>query len=112
MAARRWIAANAENYQRASLFSALYTGWALVDQAEAATNALRHDNRWERDHLLSSMTAAVVRQNPDLAERLYNRIQDDDVRSTAAIWMAIWLERTDPERAERYRNEQRYRDER
>ena len=104
-AARRWIAANAEDYQRASLFSALYTGWALVDQAEAATHALRHDNRWERDEALAGMTAAVVMQNPDLAERLYNGIQDDAVRRRAAIFLEVWLERTDPERAKRYRSE-------
>ena len=111
-AARRWIAANAEGSQRTSLFSALYTEWAYIDQAEAATNALRHDNRSERDAALSAMATTVARQNPDLAERLYNAIQDDEVRREAAIFIAWWFERTDPERAERYRNEQRYRNER
>ena len=104
-AARRWIAANAEDSQRASLFSALYMAWAYIDQAEAATNALRHDNRSERDAALAAMTTAVARQNPDLAERLYDEIQDDERRRSIARYLGWTWQRTDPERAKRYREE-------
>ena len=104
-AARRWIAANAEDSQRASLFSTLYMAWVFVDQAEAATNVLRHDDRSERDAALAAMTTAVARQNPDLAERLYDEIQQDERRrSTARYLRRVW-QTTDPERAKRYRDQ-------
>ena len=104
-AARRWIAANAEDSQRASLFSALYMAWAYIDQAEAAANALRHDNRSERDAALAAMTTSVARQNPDLAERLYDEIQQDEQRRSIARYLSAVWRRTDPERAKRYRDQ-------
>ena len=104
-AARRWIAANADDGERNALYARLYTGWALVDQAEAAANALRHGNRSERDAALAATATSVARQNPDLAERLYAEIQGDKQRRQAARYLAFWWRETDPERAERYRNE-------
>ena len=104
-AARRWIAANADDGERNALYARLYTGWALVDQAEAAANARRHGNRSERDAALAATATAVARQNPDLAERLYAEIQGDKQRRQAARYLAFWWRETDPERAERYRNE-------
>lgn len=104
-AARRWIAANADDGERNALYARLYTGWALVDQAEAAANARRHGNRSERDAALAATATSVARQNPDLAERLYAEIQGDKQRRQAARYLAFWWRETDPERAERYRNE-------
>ena len=104
-AARRWIAANADDGERNALYARLYTGWALVDQAEAAANALRHGNRSERDAALAATATSVARQNPDLAERLYAEIQGDKQRRQAARYLAFWWRETDPERAERYRDE-------
>ena len=104
-AARRWIAANADDGERNALYARLYTNWALVDQAEAAANARRHGNRSERDAALAATATSVARQNPDLAERLYAEIQGDKQRRQAARYLAFWWRETDPERAERYRNE-------
>ena len=104
-AARRWIAANANDGERNALYARLYTSWALVDQADAAANALRHGNRSERDAALAATATSVARQNPDLAERLYAEIQGDKQRRQAARYLAFWWRETDPERAERYRNE-------
>ena len=104
-AARRWVGANAEDSQRAELFSRLYVEWAGVDQAEAAASALRHDNRSERDAALASMTTVVARKDPDLAERLYDEIQNEKRRRSTARYLAMVWQRTDPERAKRYRDE-------
>ena len=104
-AARRWIAANAEDGHRAALFSRLYVEWAYVDQAEAAANVLRHGDRSERDAALAATATTVARKNPDLAERLYAEIQGDEQRRSVARYFAASWRRTDPGRAERYRDE-------
>ena len=107
-AALRWVVANSdEDSRRVALISQLFGQWARVDQDDAATQALRQVNRSERDAALAAVAFAAIRKNPDLAERLYDEVQDADLRRQVASRLARWWRETDPQRIERLRNKNR-----
>ena len=85
------------------LYQSAFQSWSGFDR-EGATAFLNQIPASSRDWAINGiLTQALYGADTAFAERMYKRLAGDEVRQQAARMMYLFLSRTDPERAERYR---------
>ncbi len=85
------------------LYQSAFQSWSGFDR-EGATAFLNQIPAFSRDWAIKGiLTGALFGGYAAFAERMYNRLAGDEARQQAATTMYFFLTRTDPERAERYR---------
>ena len=85
------------------LYLSAFQSWSGFDR-EGATAFLNQVPSSVRDWAINGILhQALFGEDIAFAERMYNRLAGDEVRQQAASMMYYFLSRTDPERAERYR---------
>ena len=85
------------------LYQSAFQSWSGFDR-EGATAFLNQIPAASRDWAINGiLTRALFGGDTAFAERMYNRLAGDVARKQAATTMYFFLTRTDPERAERYR---------
>lgn len=104
-----WVAKLPASDADPSLYSSIFGQWAVHD-AEAAVDQLsRIDDTGNRDIAILGILGSPYLE-PDLAERLYRRIEGGDARRQAAMQLMHYYSarESNPEVAERYRIEAGY----
>ena len=85
------------------LYLSAFQSWSGFDR-EGATAFLNQVPSSDRDWAINGILhQALFGEDIAFAERMYNRLAGDEVRQQAASMMYYFLSRTDPKRAERYR---------
>ena len=85
------------------LYLSAFQSWSGFDR-EGATAFLNQVPSSDRDWAINGILhRALFGEDTAFAERMYNRLAGEEVRHQAATMMYYVLSRTDPERAERYR---------
>ncbi|MDE0421228.1 MAG: hypothetical protein OXK76_10150 [Gammaproteobacteria bacterium] len=88
---------------RPALYRSAFAAWSRYD-AEGANAFLGQIPTSVRDAAINGMLQETLfAGNVRSAERLFNRIVDEEMRRHAATTMYLHFSRTDPDRAERYR---------
>ena len=86
------------------LYQSAFRSWSGFDR-EGATAFLNQIPASSRDWAIDGiLTRSLFGGDTAFAERMYNRLAGDEARQQAATTMYFFLTRTDPERAERYRD--------
>ena len=85
-----------------NLYQTAFSAWSRTDP-EGATAFLDQVPSSNRDSAIQGVLQQTAFRNVDLAERLYDRLDDDWARRRAAASMYMSLRESDPKRAERYR---------
>lgn len=85
-----------------SLYQTAFSAWSRTDP-EGATAFLDQVPSSNRDSAIRGVLQQTAFSNVDLAERLYDRLDDDGARRWAASILYMSLRVDDPKRAERYR---------
>ena len=85
------------------LYQSAFQSWSGFDR-EGAAAFLNQIPASSRDWAINGiLLQAVYGGDTTFAERMYKRLSGDEVRQQAASMMYFFLSRTDPKRAERYR---------
>ncbi len=85
------------------LYRSAFHSWSGFDR-EGATAFLNQVPASGRDWAINGvLSQALFGGDPAFAERIYNRLVGEEARQQAATTMYFFLSRTDPKRAERYR---------
>ena len=84
------------------LYQTAFRSWSVSDP-ESAMAFLDRLRSSDRDHAILGMLQHEASANADVAERLFDRVTDDEVRRQAATALFVNLREVDPERAEHYR---------
>ena len=84
------------------LYQFAFQSWSRFDP-ESATAFLDQIPSSHRDDAIQGMVQQAASSDPDLAERLFERLKGDDARRSAAVVLFHRLSEIDPKRAERYR---------
>ena len=85
------------------LYEAAFDRWAQLDLDRATASIAQVPSSYRDAALLGVLQRAVALGYSQSAERLFDRIVEEDVRSRAAKAMYTHLRQTDPRRAARYR---------
>lgn len=85
-----------------NLYQTAFSAWSRTDP-DGATAFLDQVPSSNRDSAIQGVLQQTAFSNVDLAERLYNRLDDDGARRWAASILYMSLRVDDPKRAERYR---------
>ncbi|MYJ75651.1 MAG: hypothetical protein F4089_11370 [Gammaproteobacteria bacterium] len=92
-----------DDHSRPALYRSAFSAWSRYDP-DAANAFLGQIPTSERDPAINGMLQQTLfAGNVRSAERLFDRIVDEETRRQAATTMYMHLSRTDPDRAERYR---------
>ena len=91
------------DHSRPELYRSAFSAWSSVDP-EAARAFIGQVPASGRDAATSGVLQQVLfAEDVQFAEELFDRLVDQEVRRNAATTMFFHFSRTDPERAERYR---------
>ncbi|MCY4011237.1 MAG: hypothetical protein OXG82_00835 [Gammaproteobacteria bacterium] len=103
--ALRWVATVSDAATRTELSTRVLRRWVNYDAAAAASHVRRERDARQRDAMAWTLirSTSVAYSDPDVAEELYEAIDDPEVRRQAASFLSGIFEHRDPERAERYR---------
>lgn len=88
---------------RPRLYQAAFDRWAQLDLDRATAFTAQIPSSYRDAAILGVLKRAVSLGYSQSAERLFDRIVDQEVRSRAATAMYTHFRQTDPQRAARYR---------
>ena len=103
-AALTWISRMPASQVGPSAYSSLFAQWAMHDVDTAVSLASQLTDPGNRNAALTGVLSSPY-LDAAAAERLYRRIEGDDARRQAAMHLYYRFHESDPDLAERYRNE-------